>query len=73
MRNLKKHIFDLVWICGGLLWLYLAVKDVIYTSTHNSGTGWPPEFVLAIKGVTWLGILAVVILLYWVIRKSIWK
>ena len=73
MKNLKKHIFDMAWACGGLLWLCLAVKDIIYTITGNFRTGWPLEFVLAIGGVLWLGILAVMILLYRGIRKSIWE
>ena len=71
MKSLKKHVFDLLWACGGLLWLYLAVKDVIYTITANSRTGWPLEFALAVNGAIWLGILAAMILLYRVIRKSI--
>ena len=73
MKSLKKHVFDLLWACGGLLWLYLAVKDVIYTITANSRTGWPLEFALAVNGAIWLGILAAMILLYRVNRKSIWK
>ncbi len=35
-------------------------------------TGWPLKFVLAVDGVIWLGVLAVMVLLYRVIRKSIW-
>ena len=73
MKSLKKHVFDLLWACGGLLWLYLAVKDVIYTITADSRTGWTLEFALAVNGAIWLGILAAMILLYRVIRKSIWK
>lgn len=73
MKKLKKYIFDMVWACGGLLWLCLAVKDIIHTITGNSRTGWPLEFVLTVDGVLWLGILAVMILLYRSIRKSIWE
>ena len=39
MKNLKKHVFDMAWACGGLLWLCLAVKDIIYTITGNFRTG----------------------------------
>ena len=51
MKKLKKYIFDMVWACGGLLWLCLAVKDIIHTITGNSRTGWPLEFVLTVDGV----------------------
>lgn len=73
MKNVKKHIFDIVWACGGLLWICLAVRDVIDAIAGNSMTGWPLEFVLAVDGAIWLGILAVMALLYRVIRKSIWE
>ena len=72
MKDLKKHIFDMAWTCGGLFWLCLAVKDIVHTITTNSKTGWPLEFVLAFEGVIWFGIFAVMILLCRVIRKSIW-
>ena len=72
MKIVKKHIFDIVWACGGLLWLCLAVRDVIGAIAGNSMTGWPLKFVLAVDGVIWLGVLAVMVLLYRVIRKSIW-
>ena len=64
MKSLKKRVFDIVWACGGLLWLGLAATDIIHTITGNSRTGWPLEFALAVDGVLWLGILAVMILLY---------
>ena len=73
MKNVKKHIFDIAWASGGLLWFYLAVKDIVHTITTNSRTGWPLELVLTFEGAIWLGILAVMVLLYRAIRKSIWE
>ena len=73
MKSLKKRVFDIAWACGGLLWLGLAATDIIHTITVTSRTGWPLEFVLAVDGAIWSGILLVIILLYQVTWKSIWE